>query len=144
MRNDGFEPLKVDQGPASPIADVTFSAVSDVGTSKERYRDSDFAPIDGYTQPDGDNTASPMREQQVPDLEQLAVHKQMDYLVRKMRGLGLFIILLIGIVGAGFFIFNDYVIDYQVIIGFIIAEIAVIAFFVFVIIMTKHIHNMEQ
>ena len=144
MRNNGFEPIKVDQGSASPMAGVTFSAVSDVGTGNERYRDSDFAPIDGYTQPDGDNTASYVHEQQVPDMEQLAVQKQMDFLVRKMRGLGLFIILLTGIVGAGFCFLYDYIYDYQIIIGAIIAEIVVIAFFVFVIVMTKNIHNMEQ
>jgi hypothetical protein len=79
----------------------------------------------------------------VPDLEQLAVYKQMDFLVRKIRGLGLFIILLTGLVGAGFCFFYDYVYDYQIIIGCIIAEIAIIAFFIFVIIMTKNIRNME-
>ena len=144
MNNNDFEPINVNQGSASPIDGVTFSAVSDVGATNGRFRDSDFAPIDGYKQPDGDNTSSPVHEQQVPDMEQLAVYKQMDFLVRKMRGLGLFIILLTGIVGAGSCFLYDYLYDYQIIIGAIVAEVVVIAFFIFITVMTKNIHSMER
>lgn len=108
----------------------------------------DYEPINADQRPDPNIegvTFSSVNDvgADIPDLEQLSLYKQMDFLVRKIRGLGLFIILLTGLVGAGFCFFYDYIYEFQIIIGCIIAEIVVIAFFVFVIAMTKNIHNME-